>query len=322
MLEPRLFARLEQKKAQLDALRPLPAAAVRRLNQQVTLEWIYNSNAIEGSTLTLRQTQLILETGLTIGGKSLREHFEVVNHKEAIEYVEGLVAGDEPVTPFHVRQIHKLVLTRIDDESAGQYRNLPVRIAGTAYQPPDAWEVPRLMSEWGDWLNGPVLALHPVERASLAHHRLVAVHPFMDGNGRTARLVMNLLLMRDGYPPAIMLRVNRRQYYRVLAGADAGDEAPLVNFVGRAVERSLTLYLEACTPRAGPPGPEDEWITLGEAARPVLAGGPGDTPYSQEYLSLLARKGRLEAIKRGRVWYTTRRAVAAYQTSVAGGAGR
>lgn len=309
MLEPRLSARLEAKKSQLDSLRPLPAAAVHRLNQQLTIEWIYNSNAIEGSTLTLRETQLILETGLTIGGKSLREHFEVINHKHAIEYVEGLVAGDEPITPLHVRQIHNLVLTHIDDESADQYRNLPVRIAGATHQPPESWEVPRLMSEWGDWLSGPAQGLGPVERAALAHHRLVALHPFIDGNGRTARLVMNLPLMRDGYPPTIILRVNRRQYYRVLAQADAGNEAPLVNFVGRAVERGLTLYLEACTPQTGPPAPEDEWIPLRDAAQ--------GTPYSQEYLSLLARKGRLEAVKRGRVWYTTRRAVAAYRESVA-----
>jgi Fic family protein len=311
VLESRLLARLEQKKAQLDALRPLPVAALRRLNQQLTVEWIYNSNAIEGSTLTLRETQLILETGLTIGGKTLREHFEVINHKEAIEYVEGLAAGDDPVTHFQVRQIHGLVLTRIEDETAGQYRELPVRIAGARHQPPDAWEVSRLMGEWSDWLNGPAQALHPVERAALAHHRLVAIHPFIDGNGRTARLLMNLLLMRDGYPPTIILRANRRQYYRVLAQADEGNEAPTVNFVGRAAERSLTLYLEACTPYAGPRPPEDEWVPLREAAQ--------GTPYSQEYLSLLARKGRLEAIKRGRIWYTTRRAVAAYQRSVSEG---
>ena len=307
MLESRLLTRLEQKRARLDALRPLPVAAVRRLGEQLTVEWIYNSNAIEGSTLTLRETQLILETGLTIGGKSLREHFEVINHQEAIEYVEGLVAGDEPVTSFHVRQIHKLVLTQIDDREAGQYRTLPVRIAGAGYQPPEAWQVPRLMDEWGAWLNGPALALHPVERAAPAHHRLAAIHPFVDGNGRTARLVMNLLLMRSGYPPTIILRINRRQYYRTLAQADAGRVAPLVNFVGRAVERSLTLYLEACTPRSGPPAPEDELIPLGAAAQ--------DTPYSQEYLSLLARSGRLEAVKRGRAWFTTRRAVAAYRQS-------
>ena len=308
MIEPRLLDRLERKKAQLDALRPLPTAAVRRLNEQLTVEWIYNSNAIEGNTLTLKETQLILETGLTIAGKSLREHFEVINHKEAIDYVEALATGESPITPFHVRQIHKLVLARIDDDSAGRYRNLPVRITGSTHQPPEPWEVPERMTRWGDWLNGPALELNSVERAALAHHRLAAIHPFVDGNGRTARLVMNLLLMRDGYPPTIIMRTNRRQYYRVLAQADDGNEAPLGNFVGRAVERSLTLYLEACTPRTAPPAPEDEWIPLREAAR--------GSPYSQEYLSLLARKGRLEAIKRRRVWYTTRRAVATYLTSV------
>jgi Fic family protein len=316
MIEPRLLARLEQKKAQLDGLRPLPAAAVRRLEEQLTIEWIYNSNAIEGSTLTLKETRLILETGLTIGGRSLREHFEAINHRDAIEYVEALVADarasppPEPVTPFHVRQIHRLVMARIDDDSAGQYRTLPVQIVGTAHQPPEAWQVPALMQDWDDWLNGPAQTLHPVERAALAHHRLAATHPFIDGNGRTARLVMNLLLMRDGYPPTIIMRANRSQYYRILAQADRGNESPLVNFVGRAVERSLTLYLTACTPQTEPAAPEDEWIPLREAAR--------STPYSQEYLSLLARKGRLEAIKRGRVWTTTRRAVAAYRQSVSG----
>ncbi len=312
MMEPRLLARLEQKKAQLDALRPLPAAAAHRLYEQLTIEWIYHSNAIEGNTLTLRETQLILETGLTIGGKSLREHFEVINHKEAIEYVTGLAAGDTPITAFHVRQIHKLVLARIDDANAGQYRTLPVQIGGATHRPPDAWEVARLMNEWGEWLNGPARALHPVAHAAEAHHRLAAIHPFIDGNGRTARLVMNLLLIRAGYPPTIILRTNRQQYYRVLAQADAGDSGPLANFVGRAVERSLTLYLEACLPRRGPSEPADEWLPL----RAATVG----TPYSQEYLSLLARTGRLEAIKRGRVWYTTRRALAAYADSLPPGA--
>lgn len=137
MLDPRLLARLEHKKAQLDALRPLPAAAVARLKEQITVEWIYNSNAIEGSTLTLRETQLILETGLTIGGKSLHEHFEVINHKDAIEYVESLSEQDAPFSAFHVRQIHKLVLTRIDDENAGQYRRTHVRIGGAQHVPPE-----------------------------------------------------------------------------------------------------------------------------------------------------------------------------------------
>jgi Fic family protein len=148
-----------------------------------------------------------------------------------------------------VRQIHHLVLTRIDDEEeAGQYRRVQVYIAGADHRPPEAWQVPQLMADWGDWLNGPAQDLHPVVRAALAHRRLV----------------MNLLLMRDGYPPTIIENAHRRQYYRVLARADTAsqrsDEEPLVNFVGRAAERSLTLYLEACTPRSEPPAPEDEWL--------------------------------------------------------------
>lgn len=308
MLEPRLLARLSRKKDLLDAQRPLPATAVRRLREQLMVEWIYHSNAIEGSTLTLRETQLILETGLTIGGKSLREHFEVINHREAIEYVEALATGDEPINAFHVRQIHQLVLAHIDDANAGQYRSLPVRIAGARHQPPDSWEIPALMTSWAQWLNDESAALHPVERAALAHHRLVAIHPFIDGNGRSARLMMNLLLLRAGYPPTIILRENRAQYYRVLAEADHQRESPIVNFVGRAVERSLTLFLEACTPPSRAPDADDQWIPLREAAARM--------PYSQEYLSLLARTGRLEAVKRGKTWYTTRSAIEIYRQSL------
>ena len=308
MLHARLLTRLKQKKAQLDALRPLPASIVRRLNEELAVEWIYNSNAIEGNRLTLRETRLILETGITIGGKSLREHFEVINHQKAINYVHSLVGDEMPFTAFHVRQLHNLVLENIDNENAGQYRKVALRIAGARHTPPDSWEVVRLMNEWGDWLNGIATERHPVERAALAHHRLVAIHPFIDGNGRTARLVMNLLLMREGYPPTIIMKVNRRQYYRVLAQADRGNKPPLVNFVGRAVERSLTLYLEASTPRTEPPSSEEAWILLRDAAQEVS--------YSQEYLSLLARSGRLEAVKRGRKWYTTRRAIEKYQQSL------
>jgi Fic family protein len=307
MLESRLLERLDAKKRQLDALRPLPVAVINRLKDQILVEWIYNSNAIEGSTITLHETKLILETGLTIGGKSLREHFEVINHRDAIEYVESLVNSSEPLSAFHVRQIHKLVLTRIDDDSAGRYRQTQVRIAGAAHTPPESWLVPQEMEDWANWLEENQ-ALHPAELAALAHHRLVAIHPFVDGNGRTARLVMNLLLMRQGYPPTVILRANRRQYYRVLAQADAGQVKSLVNFVGRALERSLTLYLQACTPQIFPPDESETWIPLREAA-------PG-SPYSQEYLSLLARMGRIEAVKRGKVWYTTRQAVQRYQQSI------
>jgi len=310
MIESRLLARITEKKHRLDLLRPLPTAAITRLREQILVEWIYNSNAIEGSTITLHETRLILETGLTIGGKSLREHFEVINHRDAIDYVEDLVASTDPISPFHVRQIHKLVLLRIDDENAGRYRETQVRIAGAAFTPPESWLVPNLMTEWGEWLVTEEKHSHPIILAALAHHRLVAIHPFIDGNGRTARLVMNLILMRAGYPPTVIQSINRRQYYRVLDQADAGKPVPLVNFISRAVERSLDLYLEAGSPVTKAPGPGDEWIPLREAAKEI--------PYSQEYLSLLALSGKIEAIKRGRVWYTTRKAIEEYRMSVDG----
>src|SRR6185436_8783806 len=144
------------------------------------------------------------ETGLTIGGKSLREHFEVTNHREAIGYVERLADDSKPLTAFHVRQIHKLVLNQIDDANAGQYRRTAVRIAGATHLPPEAWEIPQRMTEWEKWLKKSEPRLHPVELAALAHHQITAIHPFIDGNGRTARLVMNLLLFRAGYPPAVI----------------------------------------------------------------------------------------------------------------------
>jgi Fic family protein len=308
MIDKRLLTRIEDKKSKLDSLRPLPVAAVTRLKEQFTVEWIYNSNAIEGSTLTLRETQLILETGLTIGGKSLREHFEVTNHKDAIEYVESLADKKEPISAFHVRQIHKLVLSQIDNENSGQYRKTEVRIAGAKHIPPEAWEIPQRMADWESWLKDSQKKIHPVELAAQAHHRLVAIHPFIDGNGRTARLVMNLILFKQGYPPAVILRVNRKQYYQVLMQADVGKSDPLVNFVGRAVDHSLALYLEACAPKAKRALANEQWIPLAQAAE--------GTSYTQEYLSLLARQGRIEAIKRGRNWFTTRKAVKAYQDSV------
>jgi Fic family protein len=307
MIETRLLQRIEQKKDQLDGLRPLPPAALRRLKSQLEIEWIYNSNAIEGSTLTLRETQLILEEGVTIGGKSLREHFEVINHREAIRYVESLVEEQTPINSFHVRQIHKLVLANLDDENAGRYRKTTVRITGAAHLPPEPWQVPQMMTEWAEWVGQEHQDLHPVAVAAMAHHRLAAIHPFIDGNGRTARLVMNVLLMQKRYPPTVIMRANRGQYYNVLARADAGKNAPLVNLVARAVERSLTLYLEALTPREEPVAGDERWIPLREAAI--------DSPYSQEYLSLLARQGKLEAVKRKRLWYTTKKALAEYIAS-------
>lgn len=138
---------------------------------------------------------------MTVGGKSLCEHFKVTNHKDAIQYVEDLVRNTEPITAFQVRQIHKLILTHIDDENAGNYRKTQVRIAGAPFTPPESWKINGLMTEWSDWVASVEKSMHPIALATQAYQRLVAIHPFIDRNGRTARLVMNLLLMRNGYPP-------------------------------------------------------------------------------------------------------------------------
>ena len=308
MIETRLLDRLTQLKSELDALRPLPQAAVAKLRQQINIEWIYNSNAIEGSTLTLRETQLILEHGVTIGGKSLREHFEVINHREAIDFVERLANGASPVTAHKIRQLHQLVLTKIDDDHAGQYRQVAVRIAGARHVPPESWQVPALMNDLMRWIAGKEASkLHPIERAARAHHQFVAIHPFIDGNGRTGRLLLNLLLFKDGYPAAVIEKINRRQYYKVLSDADGGNPKGLINFIARTCERSLRMSVEAGRTVTKRPAMAERWMSLAEAAK--------GTPDSQEYLSLLARLGRLTAKKQGRNWVTTRAAIKAYRAN-------
>ncbi len=242
----RTLERVSAKKAQLGAARPLSPSMLNRLREQLDVEWTYHSNAIEGSSLTLRETQLVLQHGLTVGGKSLREHLEAINHQHAIRFVEALADKDEPITGYVVRSIHALVLRTIDDEEAGRYRRVQVYITGSEYVPPEPVAVPGLMADFGDWLNSDeAAALHPVERATLAHFRLVHIHPFTDGNGRTARLLMNLALMREGYPPAVIRVEDRPAYYDVLDAAHEGDTEPFVRLVAEAVERSLDTWLAA-----------------------------------------------------------------------------
>jgi Fic family protein len=239
------LARVEAKKAALEVRRPLSASATARLNDYFDVEWTYHSNAIEGSTLTLRETEVVLHEGLTVGGKTLREHLEAINHKHAIDFVEALARGVEPLTENNLRQIHALVLKAIDDEEAGRYRQGQVRISGSEYVPPDPSAVPGLMHDFAEWLNGEAQSFPPVEGAALAHFRLVDIHPFTDGNGRTARLLMNLILLREGYPPAVVRREDRLAYYDALDRAHAGEMEPFCLMMAEAVERSLDVFLAA-----------------------------------------------------------------------------
>jgi len=300
LIDDDLYDRIVRKKNQLDTLRPLPKSVLARLRERFAIELAYNSNAIEGNTLSLRETRLVIEDGMTIKGKPLREHLEAVNHQRSFEYIEGLVSERSRITEDIVRRLHEHILERIDDEYAGRYRDVNVRILGARRSPPRYEKVPGLMRELLSIINENPDGLNTVEMAAFAHYRFVAVHPFVDGNGRCARLLMNILLMQHGDPITIVRKVDRKKYYDRLRRADDGDIAPFVHFIARNVEMSLDLYLDAFEPGQG-------FISLAEAAR--------NTPYSQEYLSLLARRGRLEAVKIGRNWHVTRKALDRYIAS-------
>jgi Fic family protein len=238
-----LIETIDAEKAKLDAARPLPPHTLASLREKLMLEWTYHSNAIEGNTLTLRETKVVLE-GITVGGKSLREHFEATNHRDAILYVEEIVAKQEPLTEWQIRNIHSLVLKGIDEGEAGRYRQENVVIAGASTTPPDFLHLPAEMAGLIDWHTqaGP---MDPVARAAELHTRFVKIHPFADGNGRTGRLLLNFELMKFGYPPAVIRKEDRLAYYDALDEACvSGDYRAITRLVAEAVERSLHMYLD------------------------------------------------------------------------------
>lgn len=239
-----LLAQIDALKVRLDAARPLTS---EQLQQALDIEYTYESNRIEGNTLTLRETDLVVNKGLTVGGKSMREHLEAINHYEAILYIRDLAAQGALLTERELRDIHALVLRGIDRDNAGRYRNLPVMIAGSRHVPPQPWVVPKLMEDYGLWLAGESLKLHPVVRAAEAHERLVTIHPFIDGNGRTARLVMNLILLANGYAIANIPgdTDSRRAYYDALEKVNlAGDKTDFINLIAGHVLHAMQTLLE------------------------------------------------------------------------------
>ena len=304
-----LYNRIVEKKKKLDSLRPLSPALVNRLSKQIIIEWTYNSNAIEGTKLTLKETELVIEHGLTIRGKSLKDHFEAINHRDAILFIENLIR-DKKAEPNEllIRQIHQCILKEIDTENAGKYREVQVQITGSKHIPPLPSLIPVKMKELIDWRNNSRNRIDIIDYAALIHFKLVDIHPFIDGNGRTARLLMNLILMQEGFPPTVILKNDRGKYYQTLGLVHEGELKPFVDFIGRNVERSLTWYLEAVVPERKKKK-TDKWLLLSEIAY--------QTKYSQEYLSLLARRGKIEAVKKGRNWYSNLEAVRSYERTVA-----
>ena len=237
-----LKASIARKKSELDRLRPTARKSLAALNDWYDVELTYTSNAIEGNTLTRIETAILLEKGLTIGGKPLKDHLESIGHKDALDFIRDLAGGPAPVHEMDVRAIHRLVLERADPREAGQYSDHQRAIKGSSAVLPPPWEIGPLMTGFGQWLA----ALTPgAESAFESHLRLVLIHPFSDGNGRTARLLMNLLLLKADYPPVVIGPEHRAQYIEALEEAQArSHREPYDMFMYRRLEASLDKHLE------------------------------------------------------------------------------
>src|SRR3989338_2527119 len=237
--------KLIEKKVKLDAFRPLPPELVKNLEEWFRVELTYTSNAIEGNTLSRQETALVVDKGITVDGKSIAEHLEATNHAEALDYVKKLAeAKRQDVKESDILSLHQTILKKIDDANAGKYRNVAVRIAGSEVILPNALKVPELMANFIAWLKS--ADGHPVDVASKAHFDLVSIHPFVDGNGRTARLLMNLLLLQEGYPPALIRKEDRRIYINAVEkGQLTGNMDDFYQVIYGAVDRSMDIYLNS-----------------------------------------------------------------------------
>lgn len=299
-----LFERIDKKLEILNSHRPLSTSVVLKLKEQFAVEMTYNSNAIEGNRLTLKETYLVIGEGMTVKGKSLKDHLEAKNHFEAIQFLYELIEHEKrhTISERLIRSLQELIVKESDPNIAGSYRTGAVIISGSKHRPPDPLNVPVLMGELIKWVQKNNKHMHPVELAAIFHHRITHIHPFFDGNGRTARLAMNVLLLQNGYPLVIILKNDRKKYYDVLEKADKGKFEPLIKLVAQAVEKSLNVYLNAVDSGQG----KKKLLLLSELAK--------KTPYSEKYLNLLARSGKLDAHKDGRNWMSSVEAVRDYQS--------
>lgn len=240
---------LTHKKAQLDKLRPLPKELEQSLEDWLRVEFTYSSNAIEGNTLSRIETAEVLERGITavIKGKPLKDQLEALNHSKALVFIKTLAStlkSHQYIKEENIKEIHKIILTGINDEWAGRYRQTEVFIRGFNLDLPQPNKVPSMMAEFAQWLQG--IQEHAVRVSTDAHFKFVTIHPFVDGNGRTARLLMNLILLIHGYPMAIIRNEERTQYLEALNRAQTkGNIQPFYTIVETAVERTLDVYINA-----------------------------------------------------------------------------
>lgn len=304
MLSQRLYERIREKKKALDSLRPLDKLQLQRVREEFLMEYVYNSTSIEGNTLTLNETRLVLKEGITIGGKTLREHLDITNQEEAIDWIEGFLKRKKEVKEADILTLHRITLKGISNYWAGRYKTSQNWIAGSRLKPTPPYKVRSEMGNLVHSLKDNPEKYNPIELASFAHHELARIHPFVDGNGRVARLLCNLILMRKGYLPITILARDKKKYFDCLEKAHFGNLKVFAEFIALRVEESLIHYLTALTRTKK----KNELLPLSVLAE--------ETPHSQEYLSLLARRGMLAATKINGVWHSTREEIRRYKQRI------
>lgn len=236
---------LDAKKRQLDAAAPLPATTLQSLIDDFLIRYAHETTAMEGNTLTLHEAQVLLEYGTTVGGKTLHEHLEVINVRGAWQALAALVHDQAPLTEPALCELHRLLTQGIQGDEAGSYRRIPVYIRGSLHVPPNWVKVPERMQQFVDRFCERPPTEHPVRWAALAHVELAGIHPFVDGNGRVSRLVVNWLLMREGWPPALYTIAERRQYLGALEEAQyRGQPDRFVQVTATAVQFMMDRTLE------------------------------------------------------------------------------
>lgn len=246
-----LIGQVDDLKKCLDSFRPLAPDHLKKLDEAFGVLYTYDSNRIEGNTLTLQETALVIEKGITVGGKSFKEHLEAVNHYEALKLIKSIATRGEDLTERNLLEIHKTILTVIDVLTCGKYRTEEVIITGSRYKPPLPNDVPRLMKDYFAYYEQEKEKQHPVLLAANLHQKLVTVHPFIDGNGRTSRLIMNLILLRHGYTIANLSgdQPERKKYYNALEKSQVdGDIGDFHRLIFKTEKASLVEHVNMCTP--------------------------------------------------------------------------
>lgn len=300
LISEKLLKRISEKKKILDSHRPLDKFQLENLKEKFLIEYVYNSTSIEGNTLTLNETKLILQEGITIGKKSLREHLDVTNQKEAFEWIENFVKKSREIKEVDILTLHRITLKEISNYWAGKYKISQNRIVGSKLKPTPPYKVHSEMNNLIHSINTNPQKYNPIELATFVHHELARIHPFVDGNGRTARLLCNLILMEKGYPPIIIRTRDRKKYFDCLEKAHFGNLKAFIDFIALGVEGSLIIYINSLTRTTK----NTELLPLAILSK--------KTPYSQEYLSLLARRGMLPATKINDIWHSTKEEIEKY----------